>query len=136
MRDIERMQVRYYYYRNSSKHPLVTLCKIQSDDGRIGYGWAICNEKDPCRKDDKDIFDYATNRLTILVGGKHLAKGRAEAALKRGKPLDDHVWCYNRPIKRKEAIAVIWQCQAIALLNLEARGDYTLLPRSMQPYHA
>lgn len=130
------MDVRFYYYRDEKKRPLVTLCKVKHDDGRIGYGWAVCSASDNCHKRDLYGYEQGPEACKVAFGGKSIALGRAEAALRRGKPLDDHVWCYKRTIQRDEALAVLWQCRAYAIVALEARGDYTLLPRSMQPYQS
>jgi hypothetical protein len=150
--------VRYFYYRDDKRAPRITLCAVRADDWRVGYGWAICDWRvgygwaicsasDPVHKDDwlEWIDDGRTNNAQAFVrrvGGKTLARGRAEAALtKRGRGFQclnwqPHVWRYARPVRRKEAQDVMAQCdyeQMKGFLRLVKEGDVRGLPKALRP---
>ena len=57
----------FYFYDHTGEHrrPVVTVCRLRSDEGEYGYGWAICSDADnPCKRT-----------------GRAIAEGRARAAL-------------------------------------------------------
>ena len=146
--------VRYYYYRDDKRQPRITLCVVRADDGRIGYGWSICSQLDVFHKED-----YYTGSLFTMrgyekhVGGKTIARGRAEVALaKRGRGIPcqnwvsdgmnqhtegvlGHIWRYARDICRDDAKRVINVCVDAAepLYRLTEYGDVRGLPTSMRP---
>lgn len=129
--------VRYFYYRDDHRTPRITLCAVRADDGRIGYGWAICSYSDACVRDI----------------GMFRARGRAMVALEkrgRGMPCCDwvgegaqqytqgvlgYVWRYARPVMRGEAKIVINACDdaAYGLYRLFEYGDVRGLPKAMRP---
>lgn len=119
--------VRYYYWRDVGRRPMVTLCRIFSG-GVTAYGWAICSIRDNPHK-----YDMLCNHGVNVPGGRTIAKGRALRALKRGKQLNDTVRCASRRIQRQEAVAMLWRCGADAILYLSQLGDFSLLPQVMQP---
>lgn len=114
------MDIRFYYYRDHLRRPLVTLARIQDDTDAIGYGWSVCSAQDQCNKST----------------GKKIAQQRAYAALNgHGVTWDAPTICrWQRRILREEAVATLWRCKAEALLLFVERGDSSLLPRSMRPF--
>jgi len=40
------MKIRYYHLRNKEREPRLTRCIIQTDDGRIAVGSALCSKSD------------------------------------------------------------------------------------------
>ena len=126
--------VRYYYYRDQHRAPRVTICRVRDDLGRYGYGWSICTEPSPHPGDR--IHDD-----TLIRGGRSIARGRAEAALtvKRGIACfikADKIVCrlYWRPIRRREALAVIRACAgAFGLLACIKERDVLWFPETLRP---
>ena len=111
-KDLIFVDIRFYYFRDDKRRPRVTLCRVITDDHRIGYGWAICGDGDNPNRDF----------------GRWLAKGRAGAALRRGRQAQDaeRTWVYPRPILRREAVDVLGDCQAdfeIIHLSVGIVGD-------------
>ena len=146
--------VRYFYYRDERRRPLITLCAVRADDGRIGYGWAICSASDQVHKDDwYDDDPHDQRSYVFCAGGKRIARGRAEVALtKRGRGIPccdwvgegaqrhrqsilNYVWRYARRINRDEAKRVIHACgaPAEALWLLTEYGDGGGLPKALLP---
>ena len=76
------MKAKFYHLRDKQHRPLVTVCLLISGNS-FARGISICSLNDnPCKKDGRDR-----------------AKGRAEAALKRGTT--------DLPILRDEAYDVL-----------------------------
>ena len=127
-------EVKYYYYRDQHRAPRVTLCRVRDDQGRYGYGWSICTEPSP-HPGDRIQND------TLIRGGRSIAKGRAEAALTPRRGIAcfikaDRVVCrlYWRPIRRREALAVIRACGgAFGLLACIKERDVLWFPETMRP---
>lgn len=150
--------IRYYYFRDDKRAPRVTLCAVRDKDGRIGYGWSICSADDTPRREDWYAWDDAHVDYVRHVGGRTLARGRAEAALKkRGAPARTcrdtivterseqtflpHVLIYRRPVLRTEARAMLQECCgwygepgfSAGLWKLIDYHDPSWLPPSMRP---
>ena len=134
--------IRYQYYRDRHGAPRVTLCRIRTEDGRYGYGWSICTDGIVRYVDEVLLVRPSTPSgaytLTRMRGGRSIARGRAEAALKnRGiqcQPFTDaSCWIFHRPICRPEAVAVLEECQATALLRCLATRNMKWLRQAMQP---
>lgn len=119
--------VRYYYYRDAGRRPMVTVCRILRG-GVTAYGWAICSSRENPHK-----YDMLHTCGEQVPGGRTIARGRALRALKRGTRLTDTVRCASRRIQRQEAVAMLWRCGAGAVLYLSQHGDFSLLPQAMQP---
>lgn len=125
---------RFYYFRDAQKRPMVTLCRVTADDGRMAYAWAICSPTDNPHKEDAGAYDWkGDQRWHTRPGGKDIAKGRAVRALRKGVDITDTVRCYGRPIQREEALLTIIECQAEAVYCLLTDGNLALLPPSMRP---
>ena len=123
--------IRYQYYRDRHGAPRVTLCRIRTEDGHYGYGWSICTDPSP------HPADRMHNDIRIR-GGRSIARGRAEAALKnRGVQchpfLDASCWIFHRPIRRVEALAVLEECQAAAMLYFLTTRNTKWLSQAMRP---
>ena len=130
------MQVRYYYYRDAQRRPLVTLCSVQLTTGRVGYGWAVCSTQDRPHRFDEWDYDDAGRWHVMSRGGCDIARGRAVAALAggtRGVQIADGVWRYARPICREDATTVVLRCGAEGVVHLSLGGSAEALPVSMQP---
>ena len=126
--------VKYYYYRDKHRAPRVTLCRVRDDMGRYGYGWSICTEPSP-HPGDRIQDDV------LIRGGRSIARGRAEAALTERRGIAcfikaDGVVCrlYWRPIRRREALAVLLTCGgAFGLFACIKERDILWFPESMRP---
>jgi hypothetical protein len=127
------LETRYFYFRNGRNHPKVTVAMVRRGDGAVGYGWAIVGKGDLFAYNDMTAYCKDVGQWTEVRGGKSIARGRAEAALRRGKQIADKVWRYDRPIQRPWAIDTIASCNASALFALVWHDAYEALPKSMQP---
>ncbi len=73
----------YYYFRDSEKKPVVTVCLLKDINNDISRGIAICSKKDsPCKK-----------------AGRKIAKERAEYAMRTGS--------WNGSVLRKDALKIV-----------------------------
>ena len=126
--------VKYYYYRDQHRAPRVTLCRVRDDLGRYGYGWSICTEPSP------HPGDRIQNDV-LIRGGRSIARGRAEAALTERRGIAcfikaDGVVCrlYWRPIRRREALAVLLTCGgAFGVFACIKERDVLWFPETMRP---
>ena len=119
----------FYFYDNTGEHrrPVVTVCRLRSDEGEYGYGWAICSDADnPCKRT-----------------GRAIAEGRARAALERKahiKPLkegENFAWVYAIAVFRLSALNVLSKCGLFPLntrhVKFGMRELFAVLPKAMQP---
>ncbi len=100
----ESDDVRYFYYRDAARRPMITLCRVVI--GLVcSYGWAICSSTDNPNK-----------RI-----GRALAKERALEAITDPRAggiilgiVDGaSVWCYGRPVKRADAYKLARECCSV-----------------------
>ena len=132
----EPQDVRYFYFRDDRRRPVITLCRIIAYDGKVGYGWAVCGPRDNPHKRDVLMYDKTTESWKRIRGGKSVAYGRAEAALKRGEPCygcDGTVFTYGRKVSRMIARNIVFECGATGFSALAQLHDPWQLPRSMRP---
>ena len=119
----------FYFYDNTGEHrrPVVTVCRLRDDEGKYGYGWAICSDADnPCKR-----------------AGRAIAEGRARAALLHKahiKPLEsgeNFAWVYSPKVSRLSALNVLSKCGAFPLNSRHVRFGmhelFAALPKAMQP---
>lgn len=116
----------FYFYDTTGEHrrPMVTICRIRTDEGEYAYGWAVCSERDlPCKRI-----------------GRAIAQGRALAALGHKKWLhspsvEQSAWLHPHLICRAEALATLRRCKMLAKEISYFSQDtlFSLLPKSMQP---
>ena len=128
--------VRYFYFRDDRRRPVITLCRIIAHDGKIGYGWAICGPRDNPHKRDVLMYDKTTESWKRIRGGKSVAYGRAEAALKRGEPCkgcDGTVFTYGRKVSRMNAMLAVYESGEKGFQALVYQHDPWQLPRLMRP---
>ena len=120
----------FYFYDNTGEHrrPVVTICRLRSDEGKYGYGWAICSEKDlPCKRT-----------------GRAIAEGRARAALQHKKHIkgllmgENFAWVYASEVRRLSALSVLNKCGLFPLNTRHFKFGmhelFAALPKAMQPY--
>mgnify|MGYP001562051326 CR=1 FL=1 len=134
------MDIRFFYYRDDTRRPLITLCRVCTGDGRTAYGWAICARKDQCHKDDVVYRDPDTGHEWREPGGRSRARGRALRALTQGLQCQGlgyeslpQIVRYARPVLRDEAREVMQACQAFGFRLLVDDGCVNELPPSMSP---
>lgn len=127
--------IRYFYFRDDRRRPVITLCRVINENGLVGYGWAICGPKDNPHKENILVRDRTTRQWIEVRGGRSIALGRAVAALRRGmpSPCAANVRVYDRKVHRQVARSVAIECQAMGFVALAALGDPWQLPKSMQP---
>ncbi len=150
------IETKYFYYREPQgdskmiKPARVTLCRVQDDQHRFGFGWAICTEPTPHHKDLIQYLEYEGRPVPRtqrrIRGGRSIARGRAEVALRdhigdyapRGMPCHNpsglDIYRYWRPIVRQEALEVLRHCHAEALLQFIESCDITYLPQDLQGF--
>mgnify|MGYP001565117284 CR=1 FL=1 len=119
----------FYFYDITGEHrrPVVTVCRLRSDEGTYGYGWAVCSDSDsPCKRT-----------------GRAIAEGRARAALKHQKyskgrlhgELDAFV--YAPRVLRLSALNVLSKCGLFPLNSRHIKFGicelFVALPMAMQP---
>lgn len=132
------MNIRYYYYRDGLRRPLITLCRLVVD-GHTTYGWAICSARDVPHKGNVWFNDPTTSKDWLEPGGRSIALARARRALRSGRPCYSSVRAllnvrrYARPVVRDEACKVICLCQAHSFVGLVQNDSVDELPVSMQP---
>ena len=83
----------FCYIRDDKKRPIITICSVKQD-WRIAKGIAICSKRD---QPNKKI-------------GRNIAEGRALAAFFSSSNNLQPFWCGTRPIKRKEALQILKEC--------------------------
>ena len=133
------MNIRFFYYRDDLRRPLITLCRLVVD-GHTTYGWAICGPRNMPHKEDMLYkYDPAKLRGFFEAGGRSIALGRAKRALRSGRPCYSstcglvNVRRYARPVVREEAREVINACHARGFAGLVHNDSVDGLPVSMQP---
>lgn len=113
------MNKKFYYFRDSKKRPIITLCKIEIF-GKIGYGWSICSKKDnPCKRVGRSIA-WSRAYASIMLNGK-------------GYHLDDtqNIFVWKRPICRPSAVIMLGADNP--LYGLSCEFSTKSLPESMKP---
>ena len=123
----------FYIYDDTGEHrrPVVTICRLRSDDGAYGYGWAICSDADnPCKRT-----------------GRAIAEGRARAALQRrlhskGRLAgEEEAWTYRRAVYRPSALGILKRCGLIPMTVLTRLSSLAVeylidaLPKAMRPLY-
>ena len=121
----------FYFYDNTGEHrrPVVTVCRLRNDEGKYGYGWAICSDKDiPCKRT-----------------GRAIAEGRARAALlhktymKLFEEGENFAWAYSPGVFRLSALNVMSKCGMFPLNSRHVQFGmhelFAALPKAMQPLY-
>lgn len=121
----------FYFYDRTGKHPrpVVTVCRLRTEAGEYGYGWAVCsNDDQPCKQT-----------------GRQIAHGRAIAALQHKQyayhpPGRPRVWLWRPAIYRPSALWVLQRCGVTPAGLSDRAPGFSLahllrvLPDAMQPY--
>ena len=122
----------FYLYDHTGEHrrPVVTICRLCSDDGAYGYGWAICSDADnPCKRTGRTIAEGRA--LSALQHRRH-AKGRLAG--------EGEAWTYRRAVYRPSAVSILKRCGLIPIYVIPRLSSLAIeylidaLPKAMRPY--
>ena len=72
----------FYFYDITGEHrrPVVTVCRLRSDERTYGYGWAVCSDSDsPCKRTGRAIAEGRA-RAAFLSSMSHVFSVRSHMA--------------------------------------------------------